>query len=62
MNPIFNNFTNPLQEHIARDETIRRQNTNIVYCLIICLCLLISYLVIKSQFETRTKEEETKDL
>jgi hypothetical protein len=57
MNPIFNNFTNPLQEHLVSQVSIKRQNSFIGYCFVFCLGFVVCYVVMKNQ-TPRTKIEE----
>jgi hypothetical protein len=59
MNPIFNNFSNPLQEHLINQESLKRQNSIIGYGLAFCLGLIVCYILMKSYMSHRTKEEET---
>lgn len=59
MNQNFNNMLNPLQEHLAKQDTTRKQNSLIWYSLVFFLGIIVCYLVMKSQTSLRTKEEKT---
>lgn len=50
---------NPLQEHLAKQETIGKQKNIIGYCLAFCIGLIVCYLIMRGQISLRTKEEET---
>jgi hypothetical protein len=52
MNPIFNNSINPLQEHLIKHDTIRKQNSLIGYCIAFSLGLIVCYVVMKTRSQT----------
>ena len=48
MNPIFNNSLNPLQEHLIKQDTIRKQNSSLGYCFAFVLGLIVCYIFMKN--------------
>jgi hypothetical protein len=59
MNTSFESYLNPLQDHLQKQENIKRQNSIIGYGLAFCLGLIVCYILMKSYMSHRTKEEGT---
>ncbi len=59
MNPILYNLSNPLQEHLINQETIRKNNCFTGYFFAFCLGIILCYLLMKRNVSLQTKEPET---
>ena len=58
MNPNFNNFQNPLQEHLKNKNVNNSQNIFFGYCIAFTLGVIICYVIIKSEENSGINIEE----
>jgi hypothetical protein len=58
MNPILINSLNPLEEYIVQHETVKRQNSFMLFTFAFLLGMAICYLAMKYQRTLKKEEEE----